>query len=170
MSRNLPAREGVQMPMRANGQDWLVAWHGPDAVPSGQPHGAAGVCVGPEDQVVLVGPDGRSWGFPAGRPEGDETDEETLRREMREEACVEVLEARLLGYSRGECVQGHEHGLVLVRSFWRADVRIDAWEPEFEIEHRLVVPASEATRFVRDPDPAAARIHLRALVEAGVAV
>ena len=89
---------------------------------------------------------------------------------MREEACVEVLEARLLGYSRGECVQGHERGLVLVRSFWRADVRIDAWQPEFEIEHRRIVPATQATRYVRDPDDAATRIHLRALVEAGIPV
>ena len=29
--------------------------------------------------------------------------------------------------------RGHERGLVLVRSFWRAEVRIDPWEPEFEI-------------------------------------
>ena len=156
------------MLMHADGQDWLVAWHGPDEVPPGTPHGAAGVCVGPEGQLVLIGPDGRGWTFPAGRPEGDETDEETLRREMREEACVEVLEARLLGYSRGECVQGHEQGLVLVRSFWRADVRIDAWEPQFEIDHRLVVAASDARRYVRDQDPAATRIHLRALVQAGL--
>jgi hypothetical protein len=89
---------------------------------------------------------------------------------MREEACVEVLEARLLGYSRGERVKGHEYGLVLVRSFWRADVRLDAWKPEFEIDHRRIVSASEAARYVRDPDGAATRIHLRALVEAGLSV
>ena len=167
---NVPAREGEQMPMHSNGQDWLVSWHRPDNAPAGKPHGAAGVCVGPEGELVLISPDGRWWGFPAGRPEGEETIEETLRREMREEACAEVLDARLLGYSRGECVQGHEYGLVLVRSFWRADVRIDAWEPEFEIEYRLIVPVAEATRYVRDPDDAATRIHFRALVEAGLAV
>ncbi len=50
------------------------------------------------------------------------------------------------------------------------DVRIDAWEPEFEIEYRLIVPVAEATRYVRDPDVAATRIHFRALVEAGLAV
>jgi len=158
------------MPMRANEQDWLVSWHGPDEAPMGKPHGAAGVCVGPEGQLVLISLDGRWWGFPAGRPEGDETNEETLRREMHEEACVEVLEARLLGYSRGECVKGHEHGLVLVRSFWRADVGINVWEPEFEIDHRRIISASEATRYVRDPEGAATRIHLRALVEAGLLV
>ncbi len=50
VSRNLPACEGEQLPMRADGQDWLVAWLGPDEVPAGTRHGAAGVCVGPEDQ------------------------------------------------------------------------------------------------------------------------
>jgi ADP-ribose pyrophosphatase YjhB (NUDIX family) len=164
----VPALEGERMPMRADGQDWWVWWHGPDETPPGTPHGAAGVCVGPGDELVLISPDGRRWGLPAGRPEGDETHEETLRRELREEACVEVLDARLLGYSRGECVRGHERGLVLVRSFWRAEVRIDPWEPEFEIEHRRLVPSSVATHYVLGPGGAVDRVHLRALVEAGL--
>ncbi|MGI8576976.1 MAG: hypothetical protein ACR2KG_03465 [Nocardioidaceae bacterium] len=67
-------------------------------------------------------------------------------------------------------MKGHEYGLVLVRSFWRPDVRLDAWEPEFEIDHRRIVSASEGTRYVRDPDAAAIRIHLRALVEAALLV
>ena len=46
-------------------------------------------------------------------------------------------------------MQGHEQGLVLVRSVWRADVRILAWEPEHEIEHRLVVPAALGARYLR---------------------
>jgi 8-oxo-dGTP pyrophosphatase MutT (NUDIX family) len=163
-----PALEGERMPMRADGQDWWVSWHGPADAPPGTPHGAAGVCVGSEGEVVLISLDGRDWTFPAGRPEGDETPEETLHRELREEACVEVLEARLLGFSRGECVQGYELGLVLVRSFWRADVRIDPWEPEFEIEHRLIVPRRAVTRYVLGADGAVDRIHLRALVEAGL--
>jgi hypothetical protein len=35
---------------------------------------------------------------------------------MREEACAEVLDAELLGFARSESVQGHEQGLVLIRS------------------------------------------------------
>ena len=153
--------------MRANEQEWLVSWHGPDDAPGGKPHGAAGVCVGPEGQLVLISTDARSWGFPAGRPEGDRPPSRRCGGRCQE-ACVEVLDARLLGYSRGECVEGRELGLVLVRSFWRADVRIDAWKPEFEIAHRRIISASEAVRHVRDPDEAITRIHLRALVEAGL--
>ena len=168
MSQAVPARDRERMPMHANGQEWLVSWHAPDDEPAGTLHWAAGVCVGPEGELVLVSADGLQWELPAGRPEGEETFEGTLRREVREEACVEVLTARLLGYTRGKCVQGHEQGLVLVRSVWRADVRILAWEPEFEIEHRLVVPAALGARYVRYPDEGATRIHLRALVEAGL--
>ena len=156
--------------MHSDDQEWLVSWHGRTDVPAGKRHGVAGVCVGPMGLLVLISADGHSWDFPAGRPEGDETDEETLRREMREEACVEVLDAHLLGYARSECVVGRENGLVLVRSFWRAAVRIDAWKPEFEIQHRLVVPTSEVARYVLDPDGAFTRIHLRALVEAGLSL
>src|SRR5262245_38409554 len=103
------------MPSRSAGQDWLVSWHPPADVPDGLRHGAAGVCVA-GDQLVLISPDGDQWGFPAGRPEGEETFEETLRREVWEEACARVTAARLLGFARGECVAGHEEGRVLVRS------------------------------------------------------
>ncbi len=118
------------------------------------------------DQLVLVSHDGVHWGFPTGRPEGNESIEETLHREMREEACVHVVSARLLGFARGECVEGHEEGLVLVRSYWRAEVEMEPWEPRFEIAHRRVVPGAQAGEHLRDPDGAATRISLRALAEA----
>lgn len=155
--------------MTAAEKRWLVSWHPADAEPAGRPHGAAGICVGNDGRdLVLISADEVHWGFPAGRPEGAETVRETLAREMREEACVEVLEARLLGFARSECVAGDEKGVVLVRSYWRAEVAIGPWEPQFEIAHRRIVPAAEAAAEVREPDPAAARISMRALAEAGL--
>src|SRR5256885_1951723 len=68
--------------------------------------------------------------------------EQTLRREMDEEACATVVGARLLGFTRGECVAGPERGLVLVRSVWRADVELRPWEARFEIADRRVVAAA----------------------------
>lgn len=164
-----PARDREQLPTVSAGQHWLVSWHPPDAVLEGRPHGAAGVCVGNDGRdLVLISPDRVYWGLPAGRPEGTETPRQTLEREMREEACVEVLDARLLGFSHSACTKGHELGLVLVRSFWRADVRIEPWRPQFEIPRRRIVPASTATGFLREPGPVAQRISLRALTEAGL--
>jgi ADP-ribose pyrophosphatase YjhB (NUDIX family) len=159
--------DGEVMLSNSGGQSWLVSWHPASDEPVGRPHGAAGVCIA-ADRLVLISPDGIHWGFAAGRPEGDESIEDTLRREMLEEACVRVAGQRLLGFARSQCVEGHEKGLVLVRSYWRAEVEIEPWEPRFEIRHRKVVAAADAKNEVRDPDEVATRISHRALDEAGL--
>ncbi|TDE13069.1 NUDIX hydrolase [Jiangella asiatica] len=143
------AADGEPVAARANGQDWVVAWHPPPEPPAGRRHGAEGICVTPDGQIVLISRDGDRWELPAGRPDGDETWEETLRREVLEEACATVVRARLLGFTRGVCVAGHEQGLVLVRSMWRADVELARWDPRFEISHRRVVPAARLSAEVR---------------------
>jgi 8-oxo-dGTP pyrophosphatase MutT (NUDIX family) len=90
--------------------------------------------------------DGQRWEFPAGRPDGDETWEQTLRREVREEACATVVRARILGFSRGEYIAGQQTGCVLVRLLWRADVALDPWRPRHEIPYRRVVAAADVAR------------------------
>lgn len=138
----------------------------PAAWPTGgDPHGAAAVCVS-GDRVVLVSSDGRRWGLPGGRPEQGERWADTLRREVAEEACAVVERARLLGFTRGTCVRGPEQGLVLVRSMWRAEVRLERWAPRFEIAHRRLVPADEALRQVVIAEPGAGPIYRRMFVEA----
>jgi hypothetical protein len=86
--------------------------------------------------------------------------------ELWEEAGVRVVSAQLLGFARSECLAGPEAGLVLVRSYWRAEVEVLAWQPQFEIVHRRMIPATQARHQVRDPDEAAARISQRALIQA----
>lgn len=159
------ARDGEENLVRANNQDWIVTWSPPPTAPLGNPHGVAGVCVTSTNQIVLISANGVDWDLPAGRPEDDETWEQTLRREMREEACATIVTARLLGFSRGVCVAGPETGLALVRSFWRADVHLNPWKPQFEITDRRVMPATEALAHL---PPAFLPIIRRALSEAGV--
>lgn len=168
VGRAVPAADGEPLAAHGNHQDWLVSWHPPGDRPAGRAHGASGVCLAGAE-LVLISHEGVHFGPPGGRPEGDETDLETLCREMREEACVRVAQARLLGYSRSECVAGTEHGLVLVRSFWRAEVLVDAWQPRYEVPHRRVVPASGALEEVWDHADGSARIMARVLAEAGLA-
>ncbi len=159
--------DGETLRMPAGGQVWDVSWHSAPQAPDGTGHGSSGVCVTRAGLVVLVGNDGDSWGLPGGRPEGDESWAETLRREVSEEACARVVDARLLGFARSECVAGHERGLVLVRSFWRAGVDLCRWEPRFEIAHRRLASPDElqgdrAVTGLSDP------VIQRVLVESGV--
>jgi ADP-ribose pyrophosphatase YjhB (NUDIX family) len=164
------AADGQRLGIHSMDQDWLVSWHPGPEPPSGLPHGAECVCVTASGDVVLISPDGTLWDLPAGRPEPGETWEDTLRREMLEEACATVVSARLLGYTRGECVEGHERGRVLVRSMWRAEVELAPWDPRFEIPHRKVVaPADVARELAVDEHPFAAFLR-RELHEAGISL
>jgi 8-oxo-dGTP pyrophosphatase MutT (NUDIX family) len=133
------------------GQAWRIAWYPPPDPPPGTPHGAEAVCV-TGDRIVLVSSrDARLWGLPAGRPEADDDWVDTLRREVREEACAEVTSSTLLGFTRGVCVRGPQQGVALVRSHWRAAVRLQRWQPRFEMTHRRLVPADDALKFLTIP-------------------
>ncbi len=158
-------RDGEEIEIEAGGQRWIQSWHSSAAAPAGKPHGSAGICVTGTGEVVLISADGQTWDFPAGRPEGNETWEQTLRREMMEEACAVITEARLLGFARGRCIRGHEAGLVLVRSFWHAKVELLEWNPQFEIRHRRLAIPQDATPHLPD---AYEPIWRRALQEAGL--
>jgi len=165
--REIAARDGEEIAFRENHQDWIASWHSSLTPPDGTPHGASGLCVTGAGEIVLISQDGEHWDLPGGRPEGHETWEETLRREMLEEACATVIQARLLGFSRGACVAGPQVGLVIVRSLWRADVELAPWEPQFEISHRRVVAVAEVLDQLALAD-GLVRIISRALHEAAI--
>src|SRR5258708_28413962 len=119
-----------------------------------------------DDRDVLISKDGERWGWPGGRPEGDESWEQTLRREILEETCSIVRDARLLGFCRSVCLTGPEEGRVLVRSLWRAEVELMPWEPLFEIVHRLAVPVTDLLSHLW-MEEGFEPIYRRALAEAG---
>ncbi|HEY6297923.1 MAG TPA: NUDIX domain-containing protein [Streptosporangiaceae bacterium] len=158
-----------EVPVPASGGNWAMAWHRPGEAPPGQAHGANAFCVTQDGEVVLISTDGSRWGWPGGRPERGESWEDTLRREMLEEACAIVTEARLLGFVRSRCLSGPEEGLVLVRSIWRADVTLLPWRPEYEIRFRRVVPAHELAGHLW-MEAGAAPIYSRAAREAALAL
>jgi ADP-ribose pyrophosphatase YjhB (NUDIX family) len=161
------ASDSDDLVVSSNGGDWRVGWYPPPDPPPGTPHGAAAVCVS-DDQVVLISTDGQSWGLPGGRPEPHERWIDTLRREVAEEACAVVERARLLGFTRGICIRGPEEGLVLVRSMWRAEVRLERWAPRFEIPYRRLLPANEALRSVVIAEPSVGPIYRRMFAEAAL--
>ena len=65
-------------------------------------------------------------------------------------------------------LSGHEEGLVLVRSIWRAEVALLPWQPEHEIPFRRMVPARDLARHLWIED-GAAPIYSRAAREAALA-
>jgi ADP-ribose pyrophosphatase YjhB (NUDIX family) len=162
------ASDFEEMPVPANGGGWSMAWHPPDDVPDGQPHGANAFCVTARGNVVLVSTDGSRWGWPGGRPERGESWEDTLRRELNEEACATVTDARLLGFVRSKCLSGREEGRMLIRSIWRAEVTLLPWQPEYEIPFRRMVPARDLARHLWVGD-GAGPIYSRAAREAALA-
>lgn len=68
--------------VRANGGEWIVDWHPASSMaPEGTPHGAAGICLTRDSGLVLISNDDARWGLPGGRPEEEESWEQTLLRE-----------------------------------------------------------------------------------------
>ncbi len=165
LKNNTIAYPGMVYPFEADGEVWSLSWHSPPSPPDGIRHGSAGLCLTAHGEVILISQDGKSWDFPGGKPEGTETWEETLRRELMEEACVEVLSVTLLGFARAECTQGKELGRAIVRSFWRAEVEVHPWEPQFETTHRLLVQPEETLNYTFW---GYAPIYRRVLQEAGL--
>lgn len=85
-----------------------------------------------------------------------------MRREVREQACATVVDARLLGYARIRRIDGPDAGRMLVRSIWRADVDVDPWLPKFEMTERRGVPVDELLPYLETAyDP----VHRRILLE-----
>lgn len=159
----------------SRGQDWRISWHPPALPPpDGGNHGSAALCFAQDGQVVVVSEDGGfSWVMPGGRPEAGEDLRQTLGREVFEEACAVVEDARLLGYMRGVCVKGREQGLVIVRAHWWARVRLLKWEPRHEMTHRVVVPPETAFELIAptwDNDPTLRRLFHEAMTSSATAI
>ena len=140
--------DGDEIDVHYRGQLWSISWHSPRESPLGDRHGSAGICITEDRKVILVSVDGEQWDIPAGRPEGDESWEETLLREMLEEACARVTDAQLLGFCRGTCIDGAEAGLILVRSIWLAKVQLLEWKAGFETHFRRVVSVIHAIEYL----------------------
>lgn len=60
-----------------------------------------GICFNASNEILIVKkPDGNEWILPGGKPEPGETLEETLKREMMEEATVTVKNCQPLGVQK----------------------------------------------------------------------
>lgn len=133
------------------GSRGIVARHVRERPPADCVPGSAGaVCVtAGGDAVVVTENPTYGWGCPGGHPEGDETPEQTLAREVLEEACARVVESELLVTHELEELDD-ERRIVARRwspAFW-SRVEVDPWVPEFEKKHRRLVPLAQVNELL----------------------
>ncbi len=125
------------------GRNLQVTWR-PSAVmpPRYLIRQASGLCFTEYNQIVLVAGADDQWHLPGGKPEGDETIEQTLVREVREEACAVVLQTAYLGAQQVDDPHSPAglHRYYQTR-FW-ARVQLDPFIPHFETTRRLLIPSS----------------------------
>jgi 8-oxo-dGTP pyrophosphatase MutT (NUDIX family) len=133
---------------------------------SDAPRGSSyGLCVTADGDAVLVNEDGRpAWGLPGGRPEAGETPDETLAREVVEEACARVLDAELL-FATEDTFLDTERAVThrFATSIYWARVALEPWEPRFEKTARHLVPLADIAEELRWELPLFLEIHAGAM-------
>lgn len=116
---------------------------------------AYGVCFNEAGEILVIDEHGGgSWKIPGGTPEDGETPEQTLARELMEEANVELAEVLPLGVQQVEqLLPDQQHGPPHYQ--WRFAGRIARLHPQTpdpatgKLYPRRFVPASEINEYVR---------------------
>jgi 8-oxo-dGTP pyrophosphatase MutT (NUDIX family) len=154
------------------GRRTLCSWLGPQEVSSEDViDRALAVCFTVEGRVVLVSGNGRRlWNHPGGGREAEEPIEQTMRREVYEEACAHVLASTLVGYDRFVEIDGT--GTVLrinLQARFAARVALEPFVARHETAGRTVVDFDAVPGLLPTWQPESLRRLLDLAGEAGAA-
>jgi ADP-ribose pyrophosphatase YjhB (NUDIX family) len=123
---------------------------------------AYGICFVEDGRIVLVSSDGARWTLPGGYPEGEETLEEALAREVREEACAAVTTCSYIGCQRVDDPERADGATLYYQARFWARVGLDPFAPRFERTHRRLVAPAEFLDLLEWGRASTARIILQA--------
>ena len=138
----MTVRAVVEEVMVADGASYRVSWFDPPFRPPSQATTQAlGICFTLDSRIVLVTWNGADWTLPGGTIEPGETLEQTLTREVHEEACAQVLACAYIGCQRVEPLDGDGVPYYQTR-FW-ARVELQPFAPTHEMTARKLVRPGE---------------------------
>ena len=77
--------------------EWHTQSHWSDLDPIVQVHG---VCFDESGKILIIREPDKDWHLVGGKPEGEESYLQTLRREVLEETNIEIGKAEMIGYQK----------------------------------------------------------------------
>jgi ADP-ribose pyrophosphatase YjhB (NUDIX family) len=141
-TRSVTVQPLVRETFADGGASFRASWFDPPfRPPRAETTQALGICFTPDSRIVLVTWNDRDWTLPGGTVELGETLEQTLAREVREEACAEVLDCAYIGCQRVEHLDEDRAPYYQTR-FW-AQVELEPFVATHEMTARRLVAPGE---------------------------
>ena len=138
----MTAQPLVQETVVVDGARYRVCWFDPPFLPPpAETTQALGICFTHDGQIVLVTWNDTDWTLPGGTIESGETLEQTLDREVWEEACARVRACAYIGCQRVAHLDDDRASYYQTR-FW-ARVELEPFMPTHEMTARALVSPGE---------------------------
>jgi ADP-ribose pyrophosphatase YjhB (NUDIX family) len=136
----MPAMPITEM-LPYEGRQLRLAWlPSPFAPTRDQVTQVSGVCFTSSGKIVLVAGQQGKWALPGGHVEPGELLEQTLRREVLEEACASVRRAVYLGAQQVNDPDNPDGPRTYYQARFWARVELKRFRPQFERTQQTLVP------------------------------
>ena len=127
-----------------NDQVYFLTWHKARAVPHGYITQVSGYIFNENDQLLIVKVE-EDWTIPGGKPEGNETPVETLKREVIEETNVTIYKPLKIGHVE-VLPQGNQGGIYFQLAYTD---QIEPFTSEFESSERRFINVNDVKDYIK---------------------